>query len=404
MGELQPSGFEGGQFEVDQVRAYCLIRQHLNDLSKGSDVVEVSDDICGLHATSTVTPYLSLFNRMKKFDTAMLDSELGERGRLVRIRAVRGTLFIVPRSRLTLIRNALGTPEEPTKKWYSLRRMRREEFFELKSLIVGALKGRSISIQEIKKAVPKSRIRTISFRASKSVVRSATNVTWVVNWLVATGVVLSQKVGGLHAALRTKRPASDIESLPNRYALSEDLLGKIPHIPHSEAQRKFVRWYLENYSPTTVEDIAWWTGLPELIIRTVVSHFRDLARIRVKGLGYMIVPEGRLGALVNAAFQHTQISLLPYEDPFLKGYKLRGRFGPSKLTGRVYRGGSAAPSIVENGRIVATWRFYTGREGTILRIQTLEPIEGEVRETVLDRARNLTDFLFPNSEKQVIFR
>src|SRR2546428_10162371 len=36
--------------------------------NKASDLLKVVDDLCGLHATSTLTPYLSLLSRMKKFD------------------------------------------------------------------------------------------------------------------------------------------------------------------------------------------------------------------------------------------------------------------------------------------------------------------------------------------------
>ncbi len=398
-----PYRLQLGRFTVEQVQAYCLVRQHLEDSSKGSDLVKVTDDICGLHATSTLTPYLSLFNRIKKFDVSMLDSELGEHGGLVRMRGVRGTLFIVPRSRVPLIRGALGTPKEPSQKWYSLRGMGRREFFELKSIILDSLKGRSLSIQEIKTAVPKSKIRTISFRASRSVVRSATNVTWAVNWLVATRAILSQKVGGLQDALKRKRPASDIESLPNRYTLAEDALGKTPSISRRKAQTGFVRWYLENYSPTTVEDIKWWTGLPGSIIRDIVSRSPDVVRIRVEGFpSPMMIPKRQAESFPSTEPRQPQISLLPYEDPFPKGYKLRRRFGSSKVADRAYRGGSVAPTVTVNGRIVATWKFSAGNESTVFQIHTLEPIEREVSKIVVDRAKTLADFLFPDKENSVL--
>jgi hypothetical protein len=66
---------------------------------------------------------------------------------------------------------------------------------------------------------------------------------------------------GSNPARKLKRPASDIGSLPNRYVLADEVLGIIPSIPQSEAQRDLVRWYLENYSPATREDVSWWTGL-----------------------------------------------------------------------------------------------------------------------------------------------
>ncbi len=57
-----PCRLQVGRFAIEQVQAYCLIRQHLEDSNQGSDFANVSDNICCLHATSTLTPYLSLFN------------------------------------------------------------------------------------------------------------------------------------------------------------------------------------------------------------------------------------------------------------------------------------------------------------------------------------------------------
>ncbi len=389
-------------FTMEQVRAFCLVHQHLEDSSKVSDIVKITDDLCGLHATSTVTPYLSLFNRMKKFDPSTLDSELGEHGRLVRIRGARGTLFIVPRSRVSLIRGALGTPKEPSQKWYSLRGMGRSEFFELRRLILDSLQEGSLSIQEIKTAVPKSKIRTISFRASKSVVRSATNVTWVVNWLVLTGTILGRKVGGLQDALKRKRPASDIESLPNRYVLAEDALGKIPSMSQREARTGFVKWYLDNYSPATLEDIKWWTGFSGPVVREILSLLPNMVSIEVEDFhSAMRIPERQLRLLMNRSSQRPQISLLPYEDPFPKGYIERERFGSKTILKEAFAGGSVAPTVLVNGRIVATWKFSVEGESMVFRIHTLEPVEKELRNRIVDHAEALAEFLFPNKENSI---
>jgi hypothetical protein len=342
---------------------------------------------------------------MKKFDPKMLDSELGENGRLVRIRGVRGTLFVLPRSKVALVLNALGRPREPNRKWYSLRRMRRQEFFELRSLVLDALKKRSLSIQEIKRAVPTSKIRTISFRASRSVVRSASNITWVVNWLVTTGTVLSQKVGTLQDALKVKRPASDIESLPNRYVLADEVLGMLPSIPQSEAQRDLVRWYLENYSPATREDVSWWTGLPVSTLKTVLSRFTDLVQIWVEGFqSPLIIPKGQLALFYNARADFPQVALLPYEDPLLKGYIQRQRFGRDKVIARAYRGGSVAPTVVIEGGIAASWRFSANGKGPTIHVQTLVPIERNILKMIEDRAQDMADFLFPRKETHVSIR
>jgi hypothetical protein len=49
------------------------------------------------------------------------------------------------------------------------------------------------------------------------------------------------------------------------------------------------------------------------------------------------------------------IVLLPYEDPYTKGYKVRERLIDKELEKTVYRGGSVQPTIVLNGEIVGIW-------------------------------------------------
>jgi len=111
MGSKPGVEFPIDRFPIEQLQTYCMSRQHLEVSSKTSDLLKVVDDLCGLHATSTLTPYLSLFSRMKKFDPKMLDFELGENGRLVRIRGVRGTLFVLPRSKRSISSKCFGKTE-----------------------------------------------------------------------------------------------------------------------------------------------------------------------------------------------------------------------------------------------------------------------------------------------------
>ena len=45
------------------VNHFVLKKQHLADDSKIGDVIQIADDIGGLHGTSDIGPFLSLFAR-----------------------------------------------------------------------------------------------------------------------------------------------------------------------------------------------------------------------------------------------------------------------------------------------------------------------------------------------------
>lgn len=78
-----------------QVRQYVLFKQHLLEGAQGDRVVPVVEDLVALHATSAITPYLSLWARMRSFQRADLDRVFYVERQLIRLEAMRGTLFIV---------------------------------------------------------------------------------------------------------------------------------------------------------------------------------------------------------------------------------------------------------------------------------------------------------------------
>ena len=55
------------QFNRNQINSLILIKLHLSNDSKVDDILKISEDLCGLHGTGTIEPYLSLFARMNNF-------------------------------------------------------------------------------------------------------------------------------------------------------------------------------------------------------------------------------------------------------------------------------------------------------------------------------------------------
>lgn len=70
-----------------------LTKQHLGAGSAGADVLQVADDLLGLHATVARSPYLQLRARMRTFAPAQLEALL-DAGRAAKLACMRRTLFI----------------------------------------------------------------------------------------------------------------------------------------------------------------------------------------------------------------------------------------------------------------------------------------------------------------------
>ena len=54
-------------FDIDQANKLILKKQHLTENTKIDDILQITDDLCGLHSTELTTSYISLFNRTNNF-------------------------------------------------------------------------------------------------------------------------------------------------------------------------------------------------------------------------------------------------------------------------------------------------------------------------------------------------
>ena len=76
---------------------WVLKKQHLTVKSKGANILEVVNDIIGLHATDPLSPYLSLYARMKNFNRQELDECWEGKKLLGKVRFVRKTVYVLPK-------------------------------------------------------------------------------------------------------------------------------------------------------------------------------------------------------------------------------------------------------------------------------------------------------------------
>ena len=58
-------------FEIDKINKLILTKHHLTKDSKTDNILRITEDLCGLHGTGTIEPYLSLFARMNLFKKAI---------------------------------------------------------------------------------------------------------------------------------------------------------------------------------------------------------------------------------------------------------------------------------------------------------------------------------------------
>ena len=132
------------------------------------------------------------------------------------------------------------------------------------------------------------------------------------------------------------------------FVLRDDWLGRdLPRMPRERAVAEVARRYLDAFGPAAPEDFAAWSGLS----------------LRESRAGWPSDPP-RPGS--SSAPDPPITRLLPAFDTYLLGYRSRDFCVAPAHARKVWPGGGIVrPTVIENGRAVATWR----RSGATIEIE-----------------------------------
>lgn len=161
------------------------------------------------------------------------------------------------------------------------------------------------------------------------------------------------------------------------------------------ARTETIRKYLRAYGPASMEDIAWWTGLPLLQCQRSVAHMRREA-IRFHVESYrddMIGLKETIDLLRRRTPVEEEIQLLPQWDPYTLGWRCRKRVTDKEWLPYIYDSfGNAVSVIVDCGKIVGLWQFRDN-EINMLEIHIFAPYKDRraaILQKVDEWARSLT--------------
>jgi hypothetical protein len=126
------------------------------------------------------------------------------------------------------------------------------------------------------------------------------------------------------------------------------------------ARTETVRRYLRCYGPASTEDVAWWSGLPQIQVQRSVSHLRrEAVRIPVEGYKEDLI--GLRESIDEIRAQPAiidEILFLPPWDPYTFGWLNRRRLVERDLAGWVFDPvGNATGVITDCGKVVGVWQF-----------------------------------------------
>jgi hypothetical protein len=336
------------ELSADQVRALRMQAQRLEPRCPvGSSVAQVLKDICGVQAQDAAAAHLAVRARSTGLVAAGVERARVEERSVVRTWLMRGTLHLVAADDLGWLLALLGPG------FAAAGRRRREQLG-----LDEAASQRGVSV-----------IRDV-LAEQGPLTRAALARHLAAHGLPSTGQAPVHLIG--LAALQgyvCEGPSLDNKST---YVLLADWLpANQSSLPRSEALVRLARRYLSAYGPATVEDFSAWSGLPlidaraawkrldgELLDVTVVAVPEDSVEPPKVTLQMLREDAARLDTLARDPTPPPSVRLLPAFDTYLLGYRSRALVVPPEHAKQVRPGGGILhPTLLADGRVVATWRM-----------------------------------------------
>lgn len=351
-------------FSSRHLNYYVLCKQHLTEETSSSDVTTIVKDICGLHATSPTTPYISLHARKRNFNQKELDCELYEKKALGKIRCVRKTVYILPREFIPAVFTATRNMVEITSRRYAqYLGVTQHEYETSVKKIMETLRGRALTVRGIKKELNMS-----------------INLSSVVNLMCDQGLLIRGK------------PERGWRSNNHTYRILKEQFQDINlNVEEEYARRILIEYYLSSFAPVTENDIMWWTGLPRSdVIQAIESlltfklNFTDLDEL-------YLAPISERKQLNHLKYPDTSIvNFLPYLDSYLMGYKDRQRYLDPDYTDKIFdQSGNVTSTILLDGKIVGVWDC----QRTTIKIMLFKNTPEDIFNQICSKARETGKFI-----------
>lgn len=370
------------RIDVAERRRRLAVRHGLARRSYG--VVGVARSLIALHSTDPATVYLSVRARAGGLTTpADIEYSLYERRELVRMLAMRRTVFVVPvesvpvvqastteriardqRARLLTHLRDLADVTDPDP-WLA----------DVEKSVLGlfAQRREPLSAAELTAAEP----------ALKTTLRMAEGKTYAANPNITSRVLLILAAQG---HIVRGKPIGTWLSQQYRWSLIEDWLPAKPAaVDEPSARRELARQWLTTFGPAPISDFKWWTGWTLTQARQAIAATGAAEVDLGPGPGFALPND-----LDPTPDPGDWVALLPALDPTVMGWADRTWFLGDHKQSLFDTNGNAGPTIWLNGKIVGGWAQRPTGE---IAVKLLEDVGQEATAAIATEADQAAKWL-----------
>lgn len=357
------------QFDINQINRLILNKHHLSNDSKIDNILKICEDLCGLHGTGTIEPYISLFVRMNNFEKEDLNTELYVKKTLGKIRGMRKTLFIETKELIPIVHNVIKYQTvKRDKKYLEIREISKSEYKELSSRILILLNEKEMSTTELKKTIG-----------------SQKDIVAIISVMCDEMLLIRGK------------PLKSWRDRRLYYAPFKKYFPEInfDEFTESESTGLLMERYIKNYGPVTENDIIWWLGITKGKVRSAMEKLHSkLEIIKIDQIEHeYIIHKQDIKRFSDMKDKREPIlNVLPGLDPYIMGYRDRERYVDYDYYEYIFdRSGNGTTTILLDGQIIGIWDLTEKPEPQI-KLYMLREIDSNLNE-IKRELKKLANFI-----------
>jgi hypothetical protein len=174
-------------------------------------------------------------------------------------------------------------------------------------------------------------------------------------------------------------------------------------IERDDALAQLARRYIRAYGPAGPLDLAAWSGLSVPDARLAWSSLEgEAVEVSVAGEPAWI-PAERVDWVEERDLRIPIVALLPSFDAYLLGYRTRDLSVPSAHGRKIWPGGGwLHPTVISDGRAVATWKTERRRDRLALSVAPFASLSRQIRRAIKEEAADIGRFLETETSLSVL--
>jgi hypothetical protein len=370
---------------TDERRARVGLRHRLAPGTQVASVAEAAAALVVIHASDSPSVFLQARARMATSSPADIERELYEERSVLRMLAMRRTLFLVPVGDVPLVHAAASRAVAETERKRTIAMLTEAGVGPEPAALLEELEAAGLAAVRERGEATTAELRAIDPRLSQKLTLSrgkSYEATISVGQKVFFHLALDGRIG--RGRPRGTWIASQFRWTPIGRWLPDGIAEKSVDAARAELVRKWLRVF----GPGTRDDIKWWTGWSLTATNKALAAI-DVVEVDLDGggIGYLLPDD-----LESTETPEPWVALLPALDATTMGWTDRDWYLGGYRAALFDNAGNAGPTIWVDGRIVGGWAQRADGE---IALYLLEDVGVETRRAIDREAARLAEWIAP---------